>query len=54
MEFNERKLKGDTNPFNYEMIDYFKGFNIKDLFPKKIWQFNVAGINMLLMMQSLL
>ncbi|CAD8201725.1 unnamed protein product [Paramecium octaurelia] len=42
LEFNERQLKGDVSPFFYEMIDYFKEFNIKHFFPKQIWQFDVA------------
>ncbi|CAD8105849.1 unnamed protein product [Paramecium sonneborni] len=41
-EFNEREIKGDTSKFFYEMVDYFKEFNIKHFFPNKIWQFNVA------------
>ncbi|CAK94027.1 unnamed protein product (macronuclear) [Paramecium tetraurelia] len=42
LEFNERQLKGDISPFFYEMVDYFKEFNIKYLFPKQIWTFDVA------------
>ncbi|CAD8097528.1 unnamed protein product [Paramecium primaurelia] len=42
IEFNERQQRGDETEFFYEMGDYFKGFNIKHFFPKKIWQFNVS------------
>ncbi|CAD8091856.1 unnamed protein product [Paramecium primaurelia] len=42
MEVNERQQRGDNSPFFYEMANYFREFNIKQFFPKKIWQFNVT------------
>ncbi|CAK60040.1 unnamed protein product (macronuclear) [Paramecium tetraurelia] len=42
LECNERKLRGDTSEFVYEMGDYFKDFNLKYFFPKQIWQFSVT------------